>query len=88
MADATKKGGKKNRKYGRNKRTTSYANYNNGRMWVVNKIFRLLRTVRQNPNDKQAARLLKEETELHPIQEKAARKRLAQARGATGVPTG
>lgn len=88
MADATKKGGKKNRKYGRGRRTPSYTTYHNGKLWIMNKIYRLLRTVRQNPNDKQAARLLKEECELFPIQEKAARRRLAQARGASGVPTG
>lgn len=88
MADATKKGGKKNRKYGRGKRTPSYTTYHNGKLWLMNKIYRLMRQVRQFPADLQAARRLKEMTDENPTQEKAARRRLAQARGASGVPTG
>ncbi len=88
MVDATKKGGKKNRKYGRSKRTPSYTAYHNAQRWLLNKIYKLLRQVRQFPTDLQAARRLKEMTDLHPTQERAARRRLAQARGASGVETG
>lgn len=88
MADAVRKGGKKNRKHGRSKRTPSYTTYNNGKLWIRNKIYGLLRQVRQFPADLQAARCLKDMTGEYPSQEKAARKRLAQARGASGVETG
>ena len=61
MVSETKvrRGGKKNRKHGRNKRAPSNARYTAEKRWVANRTRRIEGHLRRHPNDKTAAKALK-----------------------------
>lgn len=64
-----RRGGKKNRKHGRQKRRPAYKRYNAEARWITNKMRKLRRHMRRYIRDKQAARCLRLlEQGVHPLQ--------------------
>ena len=50
ITSGTRRGGKKNRKYGRNRRKPSKMRYTNERRWITNKLKKIKKYIKTHPN--------------------------------------
>lgn len=75
MPEKQTKGGKKNRKHGRNSRSPAQARYKGERRSMVNKARRMCRTLRQQPDNAELRQridtLCREDTLFSRVAEKA-----------------